>query len=440
MTIFEGKDKTKEGTTLLVRPPLTGPESFLVSLPKNLTQLSSWSTQIRCKLSHFGDTSVTQDPDFKALVLLSSTHDDSATPDPFTLLGHWIRAREVQWNILKGIGELSFVVGYWEWTEDILSRHGTFLKGMRMYDAVFASLFTYDRHPSVLRAFLECWCSSTNSMHSSIGEVSISLWDLQNIGRLPIAGQFYDEVVPSAKEFSSKNPDGSPTLLPTCQYLFLAYHRLCKGSKGVVKISAWVDFWFKGASKHKKLVNKAKWNKTMRQEDTFNPSGKIPPIQARKASEQEVFDRIGVERTMQEKTYLAAFLIAWLCKFMLPLENATVMRPGVFRIASKMAKGDVFCLAAPVLASIYRGLNETISSLDPTTGNVVFPAHYLYGGARHFDDLEAQTLFKSCKGVVLHHLAMKLPQRERRVDDSPNPNVHNLEYLFSIRSCYSPPC
>ncbi|KAH7836512.1 hypothetical protein Vadar_002268 [Vaccinium darrowii] len=152
--------------------------------------------------------------------------------------------------------------------------------------------------------------------------------------------------------------------------------------------------------------------------------------------EEDVFDRLGIKKTMQEKTYLATFLAAGLCKFMLPLENATVMRPGVFRIANKMAKGDVFCLAVPVLADIYRGLNETISSLDLATANVVFPAHYLFGGARHFDDWEGQTLFKSSKGVGLHHLATKLPQHERKVDDSPSPNVHNLEYLISIRSYY----
>ncbi|KAH7842049.1 hypothetical protein Vadar_000839 [Vaccinium darrowii] len=176
----------------------------------------------------------------------------------------------------------------------------------------------------------------------------------------------------------------------------------------------------------------------MRLDDTYNPLGIIPPIQTRKASEEEVFDCLGIEKTTQEKTYLAAFLATCFCKFMIPVENAILMRPGEFGIASKMAKCDVFCLAAPIFANIYRGLNKTISSLDPATCNVVFPTHYLYGwlveyfrthfcapselnhslmvkysgqgGARHFGDLEAQALFKSCRGVVLHHLALTLPQ------------------------------
>ena len=55
----------------------------------------------------------------------------------------------------------------------------------------------------MIRAFCERWCPTTNTFHSSIGEVSISLWDLYRIAGLPISGSFYDEMVPSAEELSN---------------------------------------------------------------------------------------------------------------------------------------------------------------------------------------------------------------------------------------------
>ena len=43
------------------------------------------------------------------------------------------------------------------------------------FKSIFASLFNYDHHASMIRAFCERWCPTTNTLHTSIGEVSISL-------------------------------------------------------------------------------------------------------------------------------------------------------------------------------------------------------------------------------------------------------------------------
>ena len=69
----------------------------------------------------------------------------------------------------------------------------------------------------------------TNTLHTALGEMSISLWDLHKIGGLPIQGKFYDEVVLSMEEFSHRNSRG---LLASCHYLFWAYHKLSQEPQG----------------------------------------------------------------------------------------------------------------------------------------------------------------------------------------------------------------
>ena len=111
-----------------------------------------------------------------------------------------------------------------------MGRHGPFLKECKLYEAIFASLFNYDRHASVIRAFSERWCPTTNALHTSIGEVSIFLWDLHRIVGLLMIGSFYDEMVLNTEELS--NDATKSSLSPSCQNLFLAYHQICSETKG----------------------------------------------------------------------------------------------------------------------------------------------------------------------------------------------------------------
>ena len=56
-----------------------------------------------------------------------------------------------------------------------------------------------------------------------------------------------------------------------------------------------------------------------------------------------------------------------------------MIRPRVFKIASRMAKGKTFSLVVLVLASIYNDLNEIVCSSKPGTNASIFLIHYLYG-------------------------------------------------------------
>ena len=132
-------------------------------------------------------------------------------------------------KLIQSTWESFFTEGYWEWVEEVLGRHGPFLKGCKLYEAIFASLFSHDCHASMIRAFCERWCPTTNTLHTFIGEVFISLWDLYRIAGLPIIGSFYDEMVPNAKELS--NDATKSSLPPSCRNLFLGYHRICSRTK-----------------------------------------------------------------------------------------------------------------------------------------------------------------------------------------------------------------
>ncbi|KAM1624940.1 hypothetical protein ACFX2K_023076 [Malus domestica] len=80
------------------------------------------------------------------------------------------------WNgTLSTTGEAVFDKFYWEWLEDVLSRFKDVLTKVGLYHAVYASLFSYDHHPSIFWSFFEHWCSATNTLHTAQGEMSISL-------------------------------------------------------------------------------------------------------------------------------------------------------------------------------------------------------------------------------------------------------------------------
>ncbi|KAM2234974.1 hypothetical protein ACFXTI_013174 [Malus domestica] len=156
----------------------------------------------------------------RSLILNSSHHVRDNHLASSELLGDRIRSEVVTWSsTLSTIRGAAFVEFYWEWLEDVLSCSKDVLTNMGLHHAIYASLFSYDCHPSILRAFFEHWCSTTNTLHTAQGEMLISLRDLHNIGGLPIQGKFYNEVVPRVEDFSYCNSRGLPA---SCRYLFWA--------------------------------------------------------------------------------------------------------------------------------------------------------------------------------------------------------------------------
>lgn len=105
-----------------------------------------------------------------------SNHHGRNSASSLPCLGRRIINGETRWNDTFACdGEFHYIPSYWEWAEDILSRSRQTLKSAKIYDAVYGSLFTYDRNTNILQAFYEAWCPVTNTLLTSAGEASISL-------------------------------------------------------------------------------------------------------------------------------------------------------------------------------------------------------------------------------------------------------------------------
>ncbi|MCE2055597.1 hypothetical protein HAX54_042986 [Datura stramonium] len=245
--------------------------------------------------------------------------------------------------------------------EDVRSYNKEVLDRVKVYDTIFTSLFTYDINENVLRAFCELWHSMTNIICVGIGELSISLWDMCMIGGLPVHGDFYDEVVPSAKQLIQADPHGKPFFLKTCAYLFSAFNRLSKGASQDVSVHDWMSFWFKGLERYKEPST---WVPKQRAKprSSENPSGHIDMSFLPRAEEENApFIELGMEKFHREEMNLAAFLSCCFYKFIFPAEKLDNIHPSVFKVSSLMAHGEKFSLAIPVLTSICRGFERDLN-------------------------------------------------------------------------------
>ncbi|KAG5610981.1 hypothetical protein H5410_022262 [Solanum commersonii] len=144
-------------------------------------------------------------------------------------------------------GEYHCILGYREWTEDVLSKNGQSLNNAYIRDAVFASLFTYDWNSNIIQAFCEAWFPQTNTLLTSTGETSISLWDLHILGGLPISRVSYEEEIPNAKKLTGFDDKRERFLPRTCEYMFAAFHHLKEENNDNIGVpfSECIQFWCK---------------------------------------------------------------------------------------------------------------------------------------------------------------------------------------------------
>ncbi|KAL3528065.1 hypothetical protein ACH5RR_012721 [Cinchona calisaya] len=90
------------------------------------------------------------------------------------------------------------------------------------------------------------------------------------------------------------------------------------------------------------------------EEEFHSPSGVIDNNWTIKTKDTaKPFLDMGVDETLRDETYLAAFLSCWICKFLLPRHKIDHICLNVFNVASLMAHGQKFSLVVPILSSIY---------------------------------------------------------------------------------------
>ncbi|KAA0047860.1 hypothetical protein E6C27_scaffold133G001260 [Cucumis melo var. makuwa] len=284
--------------------------------------------------------------------------------------------------------EFCFTDCYWDWLELAVGRNARLLYSACLYGVVTVSLYPYDGNGDVVQAFCETRCPSINTLHTMVGELSISLWDLWSFRGLPIKGDLYEKRIPSFKELSS-----SRDLSISYQYLFRAnYSIVCTQRKDCttsskndsqVTISYWISFWYLDSINYNKPTTH-KQKKSSRSKSTQKLNGSKIQTCEWSSRENMLFAELVIKNNLKDETYLVVFLSCWLCLFVFPHEES-FLRPGVFMAASLMAAGTIYSPTVLVLANIYHGLGLITKASNPIGRmNFHFPMHYVHGWLAHY--------------------------------------------------------
>ncbi|GAA0150363.1 hypothetical protein LIER_09320 [Lithospermum erythrorhizon] len=109
-----------------------------------------------------------------AYVLAGRGHTRDEPPKIYRVLREYVATGRWSWHSSIALHRLfEYTPGYW--AEDVLSRCSAKLSTAIIYEAVCASLFTYEYSDTLMKAFVECWSPSTNTFLLHHGEVAISL-------------------------------------------------------------------------------------------------------------------------------------------------------------------------------------------------------------------------------------------------------------------------
>ncbi|KAL0405631.1 UNVERIFIED_CONTAM: hypothetical protein Slati_3877000 [Sesamum latifolium] len=343
-----------------------------------------------------------------------SHHQRSNDLAPLRTLGRSIVEGDAKWDgDIHFIEEFHYTKGYWEWTKDVLSRCGKRLRLINAYDAVYASRFTYDHNSDIIKTFCEAWCPLTNTLLTSVRELSISLWDLHDLAGLPMTGCFYDEVLPSALELTGADKKGVP-----------------KEKK-----------WFGLNQLTSDITTHKRWS----------------------TAKEALFEKLCIEGNLKEEVYLAVYLACWLCTFVLLGKDVNSIRLSTYKMASMMANDRRVSLAIPVLTSIYEGLNIIASSSTPARTSPSFPVHFVYawlasyfkthypiwqglrgpkmirfsgeGGAKYYDPQEARKRIYKAE-FVSWACNMIVKNRPFKFIDNGDAEELDHDYFSAIHSSY----
>ncbi|KAM1405246.1 hypothetical protein ACFX2F_000097 [Malus domestica] len=150
-------DSQDRGMTLKLYAPLTGPKALALPPKDNSIHIKSWSSEVSWDVVDFVQPDIKKKACILRILVLNSSHhvrDNHLASSE--LLGDRIRSEAVAWSsTLSTTRGAAFVEFYWEWLEDVLSLSKYVFTNMGLYHVVYASLFSYDRHHSILRALFE---------------------------------------------------------------------------------------------------------------------------------------------------------------------------------------------------------------------------------------------------------------------------------------------
>ncbi|KAL0911696.1 hypothetical protein M5K25_019854 [Dendrobium thyrsiflorum] len=289
-----------------------------------------------------------------------------------------------EWPRDSPVGQLSKPArGYVPWARYVLRAHKSVLKKAGIYEAVYASMFSFESIPhSWMKGVIEFWDPTTNTCWVGSEELTMTLWELQAVSGLPIFGRRYEECIPPDEELFRRRPSSNKSkrgelILPTVLPAALShYRRVCKEAKLSRRSRATIpmDIWIRSFIREDELSQA-----TVFLQDPFGLG--VQYIEDLSEELAEPFTDIGYMSPalpgMSEELFLVGFLVCWLCTFVLPGKGGAI-RCNALLAASLLSYGERLSLAPVVLNKIFRTF-RTISEDHMLDGHdTVLPWQYIY--------------------------------------------------------------
>ena len=217
-----------------------------------------------------------------------------------------------------------------------------------------ASIYQCRVDPCLVAAFLTYWNVHGHTLITTQGEMGYPLHTVYDAMGIPISGGLYEEYIPLPS-----------TGRGHVRTLYSIYADLCpvnmSAGAGLVTISAWVDNFFDDPNNDFELSSKKTYASRLDpllQEEDFRVEvrGDRPTLIVGDLS-------MSYRVAYPSVVYRAAFIAAWLCTDCVPAEEGQYIRPEVFVMAVKLAKGNRRAIGVASLAFLYRSLDEAYNNI-----------------------------------------------------------------------------
>ncbi|KAH0699617.1 hypothetical protein KY284_013832 [Solanum tuberosum] len=308
-------------------------------------------------------------------------------------LGRRMILEELRWgdNIVLE-GEYHCIPGYWEWTEDVLSKNGQSLNNACISDAVFASLFTYDRNSNIIQAF----CG------------------------LPISGVPYEEVIPNSTELTDRKYELAPPRKEKKS------RRLSSTHNPTGEIPTEINTW----SSNQEMVFSKLGAKHQKYETYLTAFLSCWLCAFVFPSEERNFIR--------PETFKIASLMASGKRVSLAVPVLASIYHGLNKI-SNSSQLDHIRVCFPI-HYVYGWLAYYLKTHFPLTSGLSLPRMVVYSGegaAKYFDKDEARKRVHRGESIVWNATMLSRPHPTYYIDDGKAPELE-LAYFMSLRFNYLP--
>lgn len=224
-----------------------------------------------------------------------------------------------------------------------------YLKKADIVRGVMASTYHCHVDSSLVAAFLTYWNIDGHTLITSQEEMGYPLHRVYDAMGIPFSGRLYEEYIPL--------PD---TVQGHVQTLYNIYVDLCPirptPKPGLVTIEAWVNHFFE--DKCHSFGSLLADCYADPDDPVLQKMGLRVEVQNNRMSAFLGDQAMHYRPTYPSVVFRPAFIAAWLCTYCIPIEEGQYIRPEVFIMAVKLAKGNRRAIGVASLAFLYRRVSS----------------------------------------------------------------------------------